>query len=228
MSSPSELSPVLITAYQDIQLVQFTRLSSSAIIIYDHILTFDREGSEWSLTKILFLMNRYFALSCVILRLKYSHSYKTPSNFTELYESGLPFMFSFHSMGRMGGVSSMYACRSVGLVYLVCLVIWITEPDVLLDAPIGYSVALSCTLGSRLILNIRESATIVDPSKISNSDVQFRGISRRDSGRRTFLTTTPDIEASTGMVSYRSSDPETTSNGTGIGDSQGAGEKMFV
>ncbi|KDR71293.1 hypothetical protein GALMADRAFT_143989 [Galerina marginata CBS 339.88] len=50
----------------------------------------------------------------------------------------------------------------VGVVYLVCLVVWITEPNALteLEAPPGFSIALSCTLGSRLILNIREAVTI--------------------------------------------------------------------
>ncbi|KAF9456716.1 hypothetical protein BDZ94DRAFT_1241328 [Collybia nuda] len=40
--------------------------------------------------------------------------------------------------------------------YLTCLLIWITARQTLLEIPIGFSVALSCVLGNRVILNVRE------------------------------------------------------------------------
>ncbi|KDR86026.1 hypothetical protein GALMADRAFT_235231 [Galerina marginata CBS 339.88] len=45
---------------------------------------------------------------------------------------------------------------AIGITYLTCLVVWILEQNILLEAPIGFSLAISCTLGSRMILNLRE------------------------------------------------------------------------
>ncbi|KDR67292.1 hypothetical protein GALMADRAFT_1127483 [Galerina marginata CBS 339.88] len=48
----------------------------------------------------------------------------------------------------------------IGLVYLGCLIFWIMNPSILWEAPIGFSVAFSCTLSSRMILNIREAGDL--------------------------------------------------------------------
>ncbi|KDR76736.1 hypothetical protein GALMADRAFT_453852 [Galerina marginata CBS 339.88] len=48
----------------------------------------------------------------------------------------------------------------IGLFYLGCLIYWIMDPNILWEIPFGFSVALSCTLSSRLILNIREAGDL--------------------------------------------------------------------
>lgn len=44
----------------------------------------------------------------------------------------------------------------IGATYMTCLLVWIAGPTSLLEVPIGFSVAMSCVLANRLILNVRE------------------------------------------------------------------------
>ncbi|KDR71426.1 hypothetical protein GALMADRAFT_143706 [Galerina marginata CBS 339.88] len=46
---------------------------------------------------------------------------------------------------------------AIGITYLTCFVVWILEPNILIEAPIGFSLAISCTLGNRMILNLRNA-----------------------------------------------------------------------
>ncbi|KAI0765034.1 hypothetical protein C8Q74DRAFT_1205302 [Fomes fomentarius] len=51
--------------------IRYAELASTMIILFDHLLTLDQEvrliwGAQWSLGKILFLINRYYAL-CVVI-----------------------------------------------------------------------------------------------------------------------------------------------------------------
>ncbi|KAF9447562.1 hypothetical protein P691DRAFT_706549 [Macrolepiota fuliginosa MF-IS2] len=41
--------------------------------------------------------------------------------------------------------------------YLTCLLVWITAQQSLLEIPIGFSVAMSCVLSNRVILNVRDA-----------------------------------------------------------------------
>jgi len=41
--------------------------------------------------------------------------------------------------------------------YLTCLLIWLTARQSLLEIPIGFSVAMSCVLANRIILNVRDA-----------------------------------------------------------------------
>jgi hypothetical protein len=43
--------------------------------------------------------------------------------------------------------------------YLTNLLFWILAPEQLLEIPIGFSVAFSCVMGNRLILNIRQAGS---------------------------------------------------------------------
>lgn len=61
----------LATAYQDVTTIRCAELASSIVIIYDHLVTLDDEielvwRAGWSLGKVLFLLNRYYALFAVI------------------------------------------------------------------------------------------------------------------------------------------------------------------
>ncbi|KAF9473935.1 hypothetical protein BDN70DRAFT_348524 [Pholiota conissans] len=55
----------------DIQTLKYTQLASSVIIIFDHLITLGQEveliwQSTWTLGKILFLLNRYYALGGIV------------------------------------------------------------------------------------------------------------------------------------------------------------------
>jgi len=57
-----------VDGLRSIQLIRYTRLSGVSIIVFDHIITFDREvkfvwKSKWSLVKVLFFINRYYTLA---------------------------------------------------------------------------------------------------------------------------------------------------------------------
>ncbi|KAF7289752.1 hypothetical protein MIND_01348800 [Mycena indigotica] len=62
----------IVGALQDIETTRFAQLASSAIIIFDHVITLDEEveliwRSSWSMGKILFIINRYYTLFSVVL-----------------------------------------------------------------------------------------------------------------------------------------------------------------
>ncbi|KDR69298.1 hypothetical protein GALMADRAFT_927278 [Galerina marginata CBS 339.88] len=314
MSISNSLTPALISEFQGFRLVLCTRLASAVIIIYDHMLTLDREvttiwPSKWSLAKVLFLTNRYFALSAAIFS---NYVFFTPhltdvvsSRFFQyegwvgliacmLAEAILQLrLYAIYSMDKkflclmltfflacaatsawiMGSSLSLFitapaliptpfgpfcfgrkvvphfytywipllSCESllctlaviqgvrsfkghgsilhrgygllnilirdsvmyffgVGIVYLTCLVVWIKAPETFLEAPIGFSIALSSTLGSRLILNIREAPTTVELSQISSDYI--RDVLHFDSGSSTVSNTIVDIEGQRVSLSY--------------------------
>jgi len=53
--------------------------------------------------------------------------------------------------------------------YLTCLLIWIVNID-LLEVPIGFTIAFSCVLGNRVILNVRSAKRGVDESRGVRTD----------------------------------------------------------
>ncbi|KAJ7624812.1 hypothetical protein FB45DRAFT_924267 [Roridomyces roridus] len=65
------LVDLISTGLHDIQATRYAQLASSAIIVFDHIITLDQEvdliwKSSWSMGKILFIINRYYTLTSVI------------------------------------------------------------------------------------------------------------------------------------------------------------------
>jgi len=65
---PSEV----LAGVRSIQSTQYAQLASSAIILFDHLVTLDGEveliwKSPWSMGKALFILNRYYTLFSVIL-----------------------------------------------------------------------------------------------------------------------------------------------------------------
>lgn len=62
---------LIITGLRDVQSTRYSELASSTIIIWDHLSTLDQEveliwNAQWSIGKCLFIINRYYALCCVI------------------------------------------------------------------------------------------------------------------------------------------------------------------
>ncbi|KAJ7734994.1 hypothetical protein B0H16DRAFT_134691 [Mycena metata] len=66
------LANSIFTSLHDIQTTRFSQLASSAIIIFDHLITLDGEveliwKSSWSMGKVFFVINRYYTLLSVIV-----------------------------------------------------------------------------------------------------------------------------------------------------------------
>ncbi|KAI0635079.1 hypothetical protein C8Q77DRAFT_1054566 [Trametes polyzona] len=57
---------LLLDAIPTIEKTRYAELSSTVIILFDHIITLDQERTNWSVGKALFLINRYYALCIVI------------------------------------------------------------------------------------------------------------------------------------------------------------------
>ncbi|KAF4616795.1 hypothetical protein D9613_008250 [Agrocybe pediades] len=47
---------------------------------------------------------------------------------------------------------------ALGITYLACLVVWLKEANSTIEIPSGFTVAMSCVLGYRVLLNAREAA----------------------------------------------------------------------
>ncbi|KAF9524358.1 hypothetical protein CPB83DRAFT_861427 [Crepidotus variabilis] len=61
----------LVQDLEHVQISRYAQLSSSCIILFDHLITLDDEinliwPSSWSLGKVLFLLNRYYSLAAVL------------------------------------------------------------------------------------------------------------------------------------------------------------------
>ncbi|KAF5349146.1 hypothetical protein D9756_009477 [Leucocoprinus leucothites] len=80
--------------------------------------------------------------------------------------------------------------------YLTCLLIWSTARTTLLEIPIGFSVAMSCVLTNRIILNVREAN-----KKVNRLSVTAYQVTIGEDGSRTTLS---DVE----MAQLRSLRPQ--------------------
>ncbi|KAJ7131507.1 hypothetical protein C8R43DRAFT_659575 [Mycena crocata] len=72
MALAGSIMSLIVTGLHDIQATRFAQLASSAIIIFDHVITLDEEveliwKSSWSMGKVLFVINRYYTLISVII-----------------------------------------------------------------------------------------------------------------------------------------------------------------
>jgi len=66
------LANLIASALRDVESIRYAALASSCIIFYDYLITMDGEleliwNAHWSLGKVLFLVNRYYALSAAIV-----------------------------------------------------------------------------------------------------------------------------------------------------------------
>ncbi|RDB17439.1 hypothetical protein Hypma_001612 [Hypsizygus marmoreus] len=69
--------------------------------------------------------------------------------------SSSPFLSGKHLVSILIRDSILYFLVMFA-TYLTNLLVWITARQTLLEIPIGFSVALSCVMGNRIILNVRE------------------------------------------------------------------------
>ncbi|KAI1798266.1 hypothetical protein LXA43DRAFT_1107223 [Ganoderma leucocontextum] len=71
MADAQSQAAILEELLPTITKIRYAELASTAIILFDHVLTLDREielfwHAQWSLGKLLFLINRYYALCTVV------------------------------------------------------------------------------------------------------------------------------------------------------------------
>ncbi|KDR65216.1 hypothetical protein GALMADRAFT_232975 [Galerina marginata CBS 339.88] len=65
---PGVLSPHMLDAFRDIQAAHCARMASNSLILYDYLITFDKEvelvwNNRRSITNVVSFMNRYYILS---------------------------------------------------------------------------------------------------------------------------------------------------------------------
>ncbi|KAF9041395.1 hypothetical protein BJ165DRAFT_282735 [Panaeolus papilionaceus] len=272
MESPTSLTQTFINALSDIQLTRYSQLGSSTIIIYDHLITFDKEvnliwRSPWSAGKLLFFANRYYGLAATIFNNYGFFSRRLTDDVSKHFflwqgwtglvacvlAEGIMQMriYALYSLSKrvlalmlIGFVTSVitsswvvhsvldnvtasaaiipngkfcvlsnvsrfflfwvpvvaFECllcalaiikgvqtfrshgslfddgrRLIGILirdsalyfvvitaaYTTCLVMWATQPTSRLELPIGFTVAMSCVLANRTMLNVRQAATTV-------------------------------------------------------------------
>ncbi|KAF9029096.1 hypothetical protein BDZ89DRAFT_732617 [Hymenopellis radicata] len=66
------MESLVITGLQDIQATRYAALASGVIVLFEHIITFGDEidliwTNHWKAGNILFMINRYYTLACVII-----------------------------------------------------------------------------------------------------------------------------------------------------------------
>ncbi|PPR02570.1 hypothetical protein CVT26_011958 [Gymnopilus dilepis] len=66
-------------------------------------------------------------------------------------------VFDSHRLSLIVYRDSVLYFLAIGAIYLSSLVVWILDKNTLLEAPIGFAITVASTLGSRLILNLREA-----------------------------------------------------------------------
>ncbi|KAF8891477.1 hypothetical protein CPB84DRAFT_1784218 [Gymnopilus junonius] len=71
----------------------------------------------------------------------------------------------FHRGQQLVGIlvrDSLMYFFVICITYLTCLLFFILAPTTLLEVPIGFTVAMSCVLANRVVLNVREVGRDVD------------------------------------------------------------------
>jgi len=56
--------------------------------------------------------------------------------------------------------------------YFTNLLVWVAAPVGLLEVPIGFSIAMSCVLANRMVLNVREMRNTLEASKPTSTQAQ--------------------------------------------------------
>ncbi|KDR69146.1 hypothetical protein GALMADRAFT_282816 [Galerina marginata CBS 339.88] len=58
---------------------------------------------------------------------------------------------------------SVFYFLVIAVAYLISLLFWLSAPSGLVEAPVGYSPAMSCVLANRVLFNIREGSRVRSP-----------------------------------------------------------------
>jgi len=80
----------------------------------------------------------------------------------------------FHSSRQLVGIlirDSVLYFLVICATYLTCLLVWVLASVNLLGVPIGFSLAFSCCLANRVVLNVRAVNRELNPSRQSSTDL---------------------------------------------------------
>ncbi|KAF5337825.1 hypothetical protein D9758_015718 [Tetrapyrgos nigripes] len=80
--------------------------------------------------------------------------------------SGSPFQSGRKLVGILIRDSVVYYLVMLA-TYLTCLLVWVIGTTDMLEIPIGFSIAMSCVLGNRVILNVRLANREIEESKVA-------------------------------------------------------------
>ncbi|KAF9041547.1 hypothetical protein BJ165DRAFT_1406462 [Panaeolus papilionaceus] len=112
----------------------------------------------------------------------------------------------FQSGRKLVGVlirDSIFYFLIICATYLTCLLVWIAAPGTLLEVPIGFSLAMSCVLSNRIVLNVRKVSQEINASKESlNKPVSIRMAEVSTTGAESFCT--PNSVSSQDLERFRS------------------------
>ncbi|KDR66289.1 hypothetical protein GALMADRAFT_1161980 [Galerina marginata CBS 339.88] len=87
----------LLEFYEDAKITQYSHLAAGCIIAFDHLITLDVEVNfiwmgTWSLSKVLFLMNRYYILAAMIFN-SYVLFVRTHNNLLYVLPPAIPWAY---------------------------------------------------------------------------------------------------------------------------------------
>jgi hypothetical protein len=85
----------------------------------------------------------------------------------------------FHSSRQLVGIlirDSVLYFLVICATYLTCLLVWVLASVDLLGVPIGFSLAFSCCLANRVVLNVRAVNRELNPSRQSSTDPSLYAI----------------------------------------------------
>ncbi|PPQ68733.1 hypothetical protein CVT24_007560 [Panaeolus cyanescens] len=112
----------------------------------------------------------------------------------------------FQSGRKLVGVlirDSIFYFLIICATYLTCLLVWIAAPVTLLEVPIGFSLAMSCVLSNRIVLNVRQVSQEINASKISShKHVSIRMAEVSTTGGDSFCTPNSRSPWSLGKVLF--------------------------
>ncbi|KAF9063489.1 hypothetical protein BDP27DRAFT_1367968 [Rhodocollybia butyracea] len=110
-------------------------------------------------------------------------------------DNGAPFQSGKRIIGVLIRDSVVYYIVMFA-TYLTCLLVWLVNNS-LLEVPIGFTIAFSCVLGNRVILNVRKINEELKEEAEERED-RFTRSSRKGNSSRTMTTTQmPEPESDT-------------------------------
>lgn len=152
--SSAALIDLLVHRLADLQATHCAHVASSTIIVYDHLITIDDEfrliwNSPWSLGKLLFLFNRYFGLTSVIV------------NIYGLFTTSLTDDFCV-SFFRWQGATGVAVCVVSEIILLMRLyVLYLLNKKVLVVMLVGFVIASGFAAAIMGVVMQNVTATVV-------------------------------------------------------------------
>ncbi|KAF8902285.1 hypothetical protein CPB84DRAFT_1776389 [Gymnopilus junonius] len=97
------------------------------------------------------------SFECLLCALALAHGYQDYRDSLRGFGSRLIGALDTPKLSEILVRDSITYFFSIGAVYMACLIVWIVDQNALIEAPAGFSIAMSSVLVCRLILNLREA-----------------------------------------------------------------------